>query len=290
VWLGKAGQSSSSPPHFPDLPFSHAREGNRWAGVSLIPCNWMQGVEGALDSAHVGVLHREWMRGMQNLKSVPQVTTTLQNPPRYETQPTSYGLRAAALRERPEGRTYARVSQYFMPFVTLVPADRPAPNEGYYFIVTPVDDVNHLLFFGYYSERSRKPPHEIGLAAPGVPADPHRFVRALGDRSTRWGQDRELMRQGHFTGFPQNIIQEDVGIQMSMGEITDRSLENVSSSDVAIVQARRTLLKALEAADAGKLPPASARGEAPVQIANPLDVVLEAGVRWDGFSPDRAAA
>jgi phthalate 4,5-dioxygenase oxygenase subunit len=284
VFLGQA-----QAPKFPELPFAGSREGNRWLSVSAIPCNWMQGVEGALDSAHVGVLHQAWMQGMSKLKHVPQVTSTLDNPPRYETQAMPYGLRAAALRQRAEGRTYVRITQYFMPFVTLPPADRPAPNEGYLFLVAPVDDVNHLLFFGYYSERSRKPPHEIGLAAPGVAANPFEFVRVLGERATRWGQDRELMKQGHFTGFPQAIIQEDVGIQMSMGEIVDRSRENVSSSDVAIVQARRLLLRALDDLDAGMVPPGSALGDVPARIESPLDVVLDAGVRWDS-SIERAAA
>ena len=285
VWLGKEKE-----PKFPELPFADAKEGNRWMSVSAIPCNWMQGVEGAIDSAHVGVLHQSWMRGMSNLKNVPNITSTLQGPPRYETQTMPYGMRAAALRERQDGKTYARVSQYFMPFVAVLPADRPAPKEGYLFIVSPVDDTNHLLFFGYYSERSRKPPHEIGLAAPGVMPDIFEFVKVLGGRDTRWGQDRALMKRGHFTGFPQNIIQEDVAIQITMGPIADRSLEILSSSDVAIVHARRLLLEALDTVSAGALPPGSALAEAPVQIADPLDAVLEPGVNWSDFSVDRAAA
>ena len=284
VWLGKA-----QAPGFPELPFVGAHESNTWLSVSQVPCNWLQGVEAALDSAHVGVLHKNWVRDFGDLKSVPNIRMALDGPPRYETQLAPYGLRAAALRQRQDGRTYARVSEYFMPLVALIPADRPAPNEGYLFIIAPVDDTRHLFFWGYYSERRRKPPHQIGLAAPDRVGDVHNFVPAIGGRDARWGQDRALIKAGHFSGFDRSLIEEDVVIQVSMGPIVDRSKENLSSSDVAVVQARRMLLEALEAVNGGALPPGSALADKPVRVANPLDTVLEQGASWN-FGAGRAVA
>jgi phenylpropionate dioxygenase-like ring-hydroxylating dioxygenase large terminal subunit len=285
VWLGKAEQSP-----FPELPFVGEHEVNTWLSVTRVPCNWLQGVEGALDSAHVGVLHQSWVRDMGDLKSVPNIRMSLDGPPRYETQTTPYGLRAAALRERQDGRVYARTTEYFMPFVGLIPADRPAPKEGYLFIFAPVSDTEHLFFWGYYSLRRRRPPEKIGLAVPDFVGDRHEYAPPTGGAAARWGQDRAAMRRGHFTGFARTLISEDVAVQASMGPVLDRSRENVSSSDVAIVQTRRLLLKSLDAVDAGALPPGSALAAAPVCVTNPLDVVLEAGARWEDFGTDRAAA
>src|SRR5262249_23697278 len=147
-------------------------------------------------------------------------------------------------------------------------------------IIAPIDDTKHLFFWGYYSMRGRKPPHEIGLATRAGDVDSYASIR--GDRSTRWGQDRALVKAGHFTGFPRSLIEEDLGIQASMGRVVDRTKENLSSSDVAVVQTRRMLLKSLDDLAAGKLPPGSALGDA-VRVENPLDTVLPAGTAW-GFS------
>lgn len=283
VWLGK-----SESPAFPELPFVGAHESNTWLSASLVPCNWLQGVEAALDSAHVGVLHKSWVERMGDLKKTPNIRMSLDAPPRYETRRTPYGLSAAALRQRQDGSVYARITEYCMPFVTLVPADRPAPNEGYLFIIAPVDDANHLLFWGYYSERRRKPPQQIGLATPEFVPDPTNLVRSRGGRERRWGQDRALVRAGHFTGFADTLIEEDVVVQVSMGPIVDRTAENISSSDVAIVQLRKMLLQSLDDARGGALPPASGRSDV-VRVPNPLDVVLEPGAQWD-FHQGREAA
>jgi len=290
VWLGKAASPSSEPPPFPELPFVGEHETNTWVSVTRVPCNWLQGVEGALDSAHVGVLHQSWVRDMGDLKSVPNIRMSLDGPPRYETTTAPYGMRAAALRQRQDGRTYTRVTEYFMPFVALVPADRPAPNEGYLFIFSPVDDQTHLILWGYYSLRRRRPPEKIGLAEPDFVGDVHNYAPPEGGRAARWGQDRARMRQGHFSGFGRTLIGEDIAIQASMGPIVDRTRENVSSSDVAVVQARRLLLRSLENMAAGQLPPGSALNSEPVRVANPLDVVLDAGVRWEDFSAEKNAA
>ena len=62
------------------------------------------------------------------------------------------------------------------------------------------------------------------------------------------------MREGHFSGFTGNLLQEDMVTQASMGPIVDRTRDHLSSSDVAVVQARRLLLQALEDDAAGRTP------------------------------------
>ena len=70
------------------------------------------------------------------------------------------------------------------------------------------------------------------------------------------------MKLGHFSGFTGNLLQEDTVTQVSMGPITDRTKEHLSSSDVAIIHARRVLLDALDNV---------ASGRPPVGNAVPLD-------------------
>jgi hypothetical protein len=62
------------------------------------------------------------------------------------------------------------------------------------------------------------------------------------------------MAAGHFSGFTGNLLQEDIITQVSMGPIADRTREHLSSSDVAIIHARRLLLRALDRVADGHLP------------------------------------
>jgi phthalate 4,5-dioxygenase len=277
VWMGGGKQA----PAFPELPFAGEHEGHSYWCVSRIPCNWLQGVEGTLDSAHVGMLHKTWMSQTAKLADYSNIGFALAQLPRYETESASYGMRAAALRTTGDGGTYVRITEYFMPLVTVVPVGRAQPRDGSMFVLSPVDDTHHLLFYGYFSDKPTRPPQELGGAAPDFVPDPNDFTGLRGDRSTRWGQDRTLMAQGHFTGFGRTLLEEDAVIQTSMGPIVDRTKENLSSSDVGVAHARRMLLDAVRAVQTGALPPGSALAGEAVRMPNALEAVLEAGARWE---------
>jgi len=284
VWLGGANA-----PAFPELPFAGEHEVNSYWCVSRVPCNWLQGVEGTIDSAHVGLLHQTWMRETAKLAEHANIGFALDQPPSYETGSAPYGMRAAALRRTGDGRTYVRITEYFMPLVTVVPVGRAQPRDGSMFVFSPVDDTHHLLFYGYFSDTPTKPPQELGGAAPDFVPDAHDFTGLRGDRSNRWGQDRDLMNAGHFSGFGRTLLEEDVVVQTSMGPILDRTKENLSSGDVAVAHARRMLLDALSGAEAGELPPGSALAPEVVRLPNALEAVLEAGGRWEDVALDQLA-
>ena len=255
VWLG----ATPAPP-FPELPFTPDKAPHLWMTASRVPCNWLQGVEGTIDSAHVGFLHQTWHRESAKLADHANLAIALELLPSYETQSTAYGMRAAALRRSSDGQTYVRITEHLMPLVTVVPVGRSHPRDGAVFAVSPVDDTHHIVYFGTYSDSPQTPPEElVGFVAPGYTPDPYDFAGLRGDGSIRWGQDRELMNTGHFTGFGSNLLEEDAAVQASMGPILDRTKENLSSGDVAVAHARRLLLEALRAVEAGELPP-GARG------------------------------
>lgn len=283
VWLGAA----ETPP-FPDLPFGDQDLYRYWC-LSRVPCNWLQGVEGTIDSAHVGVLHQTWIAEAAKMAEHANLTFALDQLPTYETESTSYGMRAAALRKTADSGTYVRITEHLMPLVTVTPIGRAMPRAGSVFVISPVDDTHHLLFFGYFGEtpHSAKTPDEIAMAAPDYLPDPDDYTRLRGDRSDGWGQDRALMNAGHFTGFGRSLLEEDVVIQTSMGPIVDRSKETLSSGDVAVAHARRMLLDALNAIESGELPPGSALTPEAVRLPNALEVLVEEAKRWEDSALDR---
>ena len=80
VWLGGV----HAPP-FPELPFAAEDLHSFWC-VSRVPCNWLQGVEGTIDSAHVGVLHHTWLSKSAEVEGygniTPRSTSSLRTRPR----------------------------------------------------------------------------------------------------------------------------------------------------------------------------------------------------------------
>lgn len=277
AWLGAA-----EAPAFPDLPFADEDLHRYWC-VSRIPCNWLQGIEGSIDSVHPSHLHRTWIAEAAKMAEHVNLSIALDQPPTYATQSTAYGMRAAALRKMAGGGTYVRITEHLMPLVSVVPVGSSLPRSGSVFVISPVDDTHHLLFFGTYGDtpHSAKPPEEISMQSLDYVPDPHDYTGLRGDLWNRWGQDRALMDAGHATGFGRSLLEEDAVVQTSMGAIVDRSKEHLSSSDVAVAHARRMLLDALRAAEAGALPPGSARAPELVRLPNCLDVIVDEGQRWE---------
>ena len=108
VFLG-----AGAPPPRPPLPFIDIADENIFITRSIAPCNWLQGVEGTIDSVHVGTLHKSWIA--QPSMAQGTIGHSLASHPRYEVETTDYGLRASALRDLPDGRQYIRTTEYLMP-------------------------------------------------------------------------------------------------------------------------------------------------------------------------------
>lgn len=230
------------PPELPPLPFMRVPPESRWWSRMVVRCNWLQGFEGALDSVHLNWLHQGWKdsdRGGQVLTEAPV----------YEIEQTGYGLRTAAIRNPGGGRVHFRVAEFVAPFYAFSASRQPViPSDCSCFISVPIDDETHMLFFGFWDEEG--PLTDISQFFAGL--DPDDLVTGEFGLANNWGQDRAAMADGHFSGFTRSVLHEDVGVQMSMGPIVDRSLENLCGTDLAIVRMREWLLALLHRQDAGQ--------------------------------------
>jgi phthalate 4,5-dioxygenase len=248
VWLG-----STPAPAFPELPFTVLGERQVWMTITLAYCNWLQGVEATLDSAHVGTLHEAYIARWADTGGKPLANALDALAPRYEVERTPYGLDARALRPLPDGSTYLRTTTWFAPFVSIVPGSG-GPHTV--FIASPVDDTHHNLFYGSFGDEDLNDgthaPEFIATITGDRPYDPFDFGGFSGSRDENYGQDREAMQEGHFSGFTGNLLQEDMVTQASMGPIVDRTKEHLSSADVAVIHARRLLLGAIDDMEAGR--------------------------------------
>ena len=122
--------------------------------ISVVPANWLQGLEGGIDSVHgpdpAPVVDRGDAQREGKSSDTAGRPALPSPPPLYETEEAPFGLRQVSLRPADEDRTYVRVAHFFFPFVVVVPNGYAGATHVFAF--APVDDTHHLVFFGNYGE------------------------------------------------------------------------------------------------------------------------------------------
>ena len=268
VYLG----SNDTPPRFTDLEFTGFEAENMVLGSCTIDCNWVQGLDAALDSAHVALLHQSYVGRMAGTLSL-----TARAPPSYEIERTPYGLRAAAIRALPDGQRLVRITTFVMPFYGLTASNSYEDKNRTAIIAVPIDDTHTRQWYVRFN--SSGGPCDRGFAVGMLDYDVDNFAPIRGSADQHWGQNRAAMHNGHFSGFAGNHFVEDTTVQVSMGAIVDRNKEFLTSSDLAIVQVRRTLLAAVRGYLEGK-PPLGTGPDAALGEIQSRSKVLEEGEDW----------
>lgn len=281
VWA-YLGPSGSAPPP-PNYEWLRAPAGYCFVSKTYQESNYLQGLEGGLDTAHVGFLHSDDRNPVTRLASIDRT-------PRLQVETTPYGFCYISFRQIPPGRNYTRIYQYLMPAQQMRPSivasygqKQQAPTiDGHIWV--PIDDVScHVYNFIYSYD------HTSPLTADFIKEEEAFFGRAANDylpgtfrlkrnASNDYLIDRSLQKQGNFSGI-QGINTQDMALQEGMGAIADRSKEFLISSDRAIVAMRRLLLEAIKAVESGEVP----RGARPHEhsMVRAFDDIVETTVPLD---------
>jgi phthalate 4,5-dioxygenase len=261
AYLGKRG---SEPPRM-DFNWTYGPDSHRVIVRGRVECNWLQCVEGVVDSAHVNFLHTNLFRSAPNNATTELDAAGVFNRPsadtrpRVEAQTTAYGFRYAAIR-RPlvdaDAQKYVRVTLFVAPFYALIPP--PAGFHSTMQMFVPIDDEHTMFFFakraGTPLDDEQRGMHwyRAGLRR-GIDMDAS--YRKTRTRENNWLQDRDAMRRGESNSGIHGVTMEDAAIQESMGPIYDRTKEHLGASDVAVIRLRRILLDSLAQTHAGDAAP-----------------------------------
>jgi phenylpropionate dioxygenase-like ring-hydroxylating dioxygenase large terminal subunit len=282
----------STPPPLPDL------EANMLSGhtVSTIQreCNWMQGLEGELDTVHFAFLHF----GHGRLDTTPPGTHNYyqvkQQSARFTVLDTDVGVSAGAFRPAEEDTTYWRISHMLFPFYAMVPTG-VLGYQARFFAYVPMDDEHTLNWEVYGDLPGEQAPDALLLEAnvstggrrvrtpqddcyPNT-TDWYGRFRLKPNASNDYQIDREAQRTNKsYTGIAAVRVQ-DVAVTDSMGRILDRSVEHLGTTDALIIRARRRLMAAARAlTDQGITPPGVDQPEVYRQRSG--GVVLPREVDW----------
>ena len=120
----------------------------------LRECSWLQGLEGDMDSSHLGFLHYGKLQGTDFSDTESQRYTAANRAPEYLTKITDWGFMYAAVRGGVDDQLNVRVSQFVLPFWTMPPLN-PFERNFVARAWVPVDD-NKVWVFGLNWHPRRK--------------------------------------------------------------------------------------------------------------------------------------
>jgi len=251
------GDPDNRPPlpewEFATVPAEQTFTSKRWQ-----ECNWLQAMEGGIDSSHVSWLHSGALQSDPLFKGARgNKYNQRDRKPVFEVVDWDGGLFIGARRNAEDDQYYWRITPWVMPSFTMVPPRGDHPVHGHFWI--PIDDENCWAWsFDYHPVRALTPEERKAMQeGHGVH---NKYVpgtyRPLQNKDNDYMMDREAQKRGETYSGVWGIAMQDASLQESMGPIVDRSKENLVSTDNGIIMARHRLRKAVTALrDKGVTPP-----------------------------------
>jgi phthalate 4,5-dioxygenase oxygenase subunit len=251
------GPEQHKPP-LPEWEFATVTPEQRFVSKRLQESNWLQAMEGGIDSSHVSFLHRGNINSDPLFKGAKGNQYNLSDArPVFEVVESPGGLFIGARRNAEEGNYYWRITQWVMPSFTMIPPRGGHSVHGHFWI--PIDDENCWAWsYDFHPTRAltdaereamKKGKGIHVLNAPGT-------FRPVANKDNDYLIDRAAQLRGDTYSGVEGIAMQDASLQESMGPIVDRTKENLVSTDNGIIMARHRLIHAAKAlAEKGISPP-----------------------------------
>jgi phthalate 4,5-dioxygenase len=257
IWVYMGSRAEPQLPAFEilDVPAEELR-------VTFImrSCNYLQAIEGELDTSHFGFLHAGHVDPDELSEDSPLRYTVTSRNPEYHLTDAPWGTQYAGYREAAPGKIYWRFANFLFPFWTQAPNGEFGSHmhaRGW----VPLDD-EHTMYVYFWWQRSRssmtlgQPAYKDGTPVGGTgrgnkllpnTTDWLGRWRMAANPDNDWMIDREAQRNNTiYTGID-GIHLQDQAICESMGPIVDHTLEHLAPSDIMITRTRRRLLRAARA-------------------------------------------
>ena len=261
-------------------------------------CNWVQALEGDLDTSHVNFLHRVLdpsVNGTSLGAALPGRAADLGNliagdsQPRLDVRQAEYGLLYSSIRAVGDGTEYHRVHPFLFPFHTMIGGSLNDDGEMNSFqgkAWVPMDDEQTLVLEWHrrpgqpWTDEERQQiidnRNRHGFL-PDNTLDPIGGWKSKANAENNFLWDYELQRTKLFFGVTSNPLQ-DGAVQQSMGPIYDRSKEHLGTADSMIIQMRKRLLEAVRQVAEGE--PAPCVDTPEVYAIRPAGMILPPGADW----------
>jgi phthalate 4,5-dioxygenase len=256
------------PPPFPQFEVNLLPPENvSQPSIMMEEANWVQNLEGDLDSNHLDYLHSRISKDAP----LPPIGGSVwydDKLPRLDVRPTEYGVFYSARRTWPENKVFEhhRINQFIFPFHTMITGGNRVNLRSF----VPLDDEWAMLISqsGSLTEQITQAERERNadsFAPVGGyverTSDPRTYFYTKANKYNDYGLDYELQKTSLFCGIPfVGNLQDRAMTELMTGEhgevIYDRSHEHLGTLDIMVITVRRQLLRAVKAyRDEGILPP-----------------------------------
>jgi phenylpropionate dioxygenase-like ring-hydroxylating dioxygenase large terminal subunit len=279
-------------PELPKLEWARVPETHRYISKRLQETNYLQAIEGGIDSSHSNALHASveafrltdsYIEKVKNSTNIRAKYHILDKAPRFTVKKTDYGLIIAVRRNADEDTYYWRLTQFLLPSHTIIPYQKGHSIHGHCWV--PRDDQTCWVWTVSWKPEAPLSEEEWDVirneSFVHAQVDPvtHRPLR---NKSNSYMIDRQRQKHTSMTGI-HGFAAQDQAIQESMGPVVDRTRERLGTSDTAIIAMRRLLLQEIKALEEGQEPFAARHGDIYwVRSASTLlkrDVDFEEGAR-----------
>jgi hypothetical protein len=272
-------------PPLPEHEWAMVAPSRRYVSKRWQECNYLQAMEGGIDSSHVSFLHRHTMAVDPLFKGAKGNEYNLKDlRPHFEVVESPGGLYIGARRNTGDGRCYWRITQWVLPSFTLIPPRADHPIGGHCWV--PLDDencwvwsTNHHAARALTREERNALENGRGIHTPMIPGS----FRPVANKDNDYRMDRQAQKEGRSFSGVEGFAMQDASVQESMGPIQDRTRENLVPTDQGIVMARRRLLAACELAQQAKHLPGTDPAH---QRVRSVSIILPQGVAFSEAAGD----
>jgi nitrite reductase/ring-hydroxylating ferredoxin subunit len=275
VWVYMG--SRETPPPFPafeinTLPIENVNP----PGIMMEEANWVQNLEGDLDSNHLDYLHSRVDAMRYRLFNEAPPTETFgffpvyhDKMPRLDIVPTPYGAFYSARRtwQGDGSQEWHRINQFIFPFHTMITGGNRVNLRSF----VPLDDewsmlISHSGSLTPIPDEERYSPQVLdpfGRAGGYMErtSDPRTYFNTKANRSNDFMRDYDMERTTLVCGVPlvgnlQDRAMTELMTDENGTHIYDRSHEHLGTLDTMVITVRRQLLKAAKMLrDQGVAPP-----------------------------------
>jgi len=278
-------------PELPQFEWARVADDQRVVRSWIQESNYMQAAEGEIDSAHITFNHKWFgedyippqMRQPFRMTGEGSVSRWHDGAPRLTVKETDYGFIYGSRRQNADGQYYWRCTQFMLPFWSLIPSPVP-PFGGRCWV--PIDD-EHNMVFQYSGHPDRPMTEQERMRRMSSPDRLDRTVfklpgsrtlidgwRPMRNRDNDYLIDREMQRTQNFTGIASGR-EQDMAMTDGMGFIPERWREHLGTTDIAIIAARKILLRMAQQLQDGIEPYPPHHGDLyrlrPIDIASDID-------------------
>jgi phenylpropionate dioxygenase-like ring-hydroxylating dioxygenase large terminal subunit len=251
------------PPLLPAYDAILAPDAQRFVIKIFQHANYLQANEGDIDPVHTSYLHRQLERGGRDERVVSGSGDSVyalfgaDTSPTIDVEEMDFGLRIYTSRRVGPEQVYLRTSNYVFPNLSAIPGQTAGHGYSLHWHV-PIDDEHHWRFEIVYSHAGPLDQERcLERYAPHMTPD-QKLIRTP---ANRYLQDRDEQRTGSYAGIGPCFQVHDALATEGQGPVQDRTVEHLSTTDIAVATSRQLLLRAIRAVEAG--------GEAPHVVRDP---------------------